>query len=123
MKLAANAYGIGPSLYDFERDLWEEQEMRREAREAAFEKHFEMSCRFLYCDHEKKKGIEKIAEVMNEAMNNLYCKDKDCAKFEQALFICYCSNDRGAINTMRELIDGYIRAVIRKEWEHEQEAA
>ena len=39
MKLDENAYAIGPSLYDFERDQWEEQEIKRDARDAAFENH------------------------------------------------------------------------------------
>jgi hypothetical protein len=124
MKLAANAYAIGPSLYDFERDRWEEQEIRRDARDAAFDDHYELWRRFAYCDREKKKGIEEIADVMDTALNNLYCNDQDCAKFEFALFVWYCSDSEpDARNAMNELLDKYIRAVIRKEWEREQEAA
>jgi hypothetical protein len=124
MKLAANAYAIGPSLYDSERDRWEEQEIRRDARDAAFDDHFDLWRRFAYCDREKKKGIEEIADVMDTALNNLYCNDKDCAKFEFALFVWYCSDSNpDARNVMNELLDKHIRAVIRKEWGREQEAA
>ena len=124
MKLAENAYAIGPSLYAFERDQWEEQEIRRDARDAAFEDHFELWRRFSYCDRNKEKTIEEIGEVISEALNNLYCNEGDCAKFEQAIFTWYCSNEnQDAKDTMSELLDKHIRKVIRKKWEKEQEAA
>lgn len=124
MKLAANAYAISPSLYDFERDQWEEQEIRRDAQDAAFEDHFELWCRFSYCDRNKENAVKKIAEVMDLSLNNLYCNEKDCAQFEQFLFIWYCSDDsKEAKEGIFELLDRHIRAVIRKEWEREQEAA
>ena len=124
MKLAANAYAIGPSLYDFERDQWEEQEIRSDARDAAFEDHFKLWRMFTYCDRKKEKIIDEIGEVMSNALNNLYCNDQDCAKFEQTVFVWYCSNDhQDAKDSMYELLDKHIRAVIRKEWEREQEAA
>ena len=123
MKLAANAYAIGPSLYDFERDEWEKEVMRREARDAAFEDHYELWRRFSYCDRNKEKTIKEIGEVMTEALNNLYCSEEDCAKFEQAIFIWYCSNEnQDAKDAIYELLDKHIRKIIRKEWEKEQEA-
>ena len=124
MKLAANAYAIGPSLHDWERERWETQEIKRDMRDAAFKDHFELWRRFSYCDRKKEKIIEEIGEVMSNALNNLYCKEMDCAKFEQAIFVWYCSNDnQEARESMWELLDKYIRAVVRKEWEREQEAA
>ena len=124
MKLAANAYAIGPSLYDFERDEWEKEVMRRDARDAAFEDYFELWRRFSYCDRNKGKTIEEISEVMREAFDSLYSNEKDCARFEQAVFVWYCSNDnQDAKNAMYALLDNHIRKVIRKEWEKEQEAA
>jgi len=118
------SYAIGPSLRDWEREEWEAQEIKRDRRDAAFEDHYELWCRFSYCDRKKEKIIDEIGEVMGNALNNLYCNDKDCAKFEQAIFVWYCSNDnQDAKDSMYELLDRYIRAVIRKEWEHEQEAA
>ena len=61
---------------------------------------------------------------MREAFDSLYCNDKDCARFEQAIFTWYCSNEnQDAKDTMSELLDKHIRKVIRKEWEKEQEAA
>ena len=72
----------------------------------------------------KHRVSKEIAEVMGLALNNLYCNDKDCTKFEQTVFVWYCSNDnQDAKNSMYELLDKHIRAVIRKEWEREQEAA
>ena len=123
MKLAANAYAIGPSLYAFERDQWEEQEIRRDARDAAFEDHFELWRRFSYCDRNKEKTIEEISEVMREAFDNLYCNEKDCARFEQVIFAWYCSDNQEVKNEVYSLLDKHIRKMIRKEWESEQEAA
>ena len=124
MKLAANAYAIGPSLHDFERERWEVREIQKDIKDAAFDDRFELWRRFAYRDHKKEKVSEEIADVMGLALNNLYCNDKDCAKFEQTVFVWYCSNDnQDAKDSMYELLDKYIRAVIRKEWEQEQEAA
>ena len=123
MKLDANAYAIGPSLYDFERDQWEEQEIKSDARDAAFEDHFELWRRFSYCDRNKAKTTEEIGEVMREAFDSLYCNDKDCARFEQVIFSWYCSDSQDVKNEVYSLLDKHIRKVIRKEWEREQEAA
>ena len=124
MKLAANAYAIGPGLHDWERERWEAREIKQDIKDVAFDDHFELWRRFSYCDHKKEKVSKEIAEVMGLALNNLYCNDKDCAKFEQIIFVWYCSNDnQDAKDSMYELLDKYIRAVIRKEWEREQEAA
>ena len=87
MKLAANAYAIGPSLYDFERDEWEKEVMRRDARDAAFEDHYELWRRFSYCDRNKEKTIEEIGEVMREAFDSLYCNEKDCASSSKLSFL------------------------------------
>ncbi len=124
MKLAANAYAIGPSLHDFEHERWEAQEIKQDIKDVAFDDHFEWWRRFSYCDRNKANVAKEIAEVMGLALNNLYCNAMDCAKFEQAIFVWYCSNEnQEARDGMRELLDSHIRAVIRKEWEREQEAA
>lgn len=124
MKRAENAYAIGPILYDFERERWEVQEIKQDIKDAAFNDHFKLWRRFACRDHKQEKVSKEIAEVMGLALNNLYCNDKDCAKFEQTVFVWYCSNDdQDAKNSMYELLDKHIRAVIRKEREREQEAA
>ncbi len=120
MNLAANAYAISPSLYDFERDEWEEQEIKRDARDAAFEKDFYWFQINLFCDRDKEKGAKKIADMMSLAMNNLYCNKEDCEKFEQAIFTWYCSNtSTEAQRAMGDLLDKHIKAVYRTEWEQE----
>ncbi len=124
MKLPANAFAIGPGLHDWEHERWEAQEIEQDIKDAAFNDHFKLWRRFAYRDHKQEKVSKEIAEVMGLALNNLYCNDKDCAKFEQTVFVWYCSNDnQDAKNSMYELLDKHIRAVIRKEWEREQEAA
>ena len=91
--IQANPYAIGPGLHDFAWEKFEQQERMREARDAAFEDHFNLWRRFSYVDREKKKAWEEIAEVMSAAMSDLYGDDKDSAAFDRALFAWYCSKD------------------------------
>lgn len=124
MKLAAHAYAIGPSLHDWEREREDLEDLKREAKEASFNKEFEWWHINLYGDRERDKEKKEILETMNTALNDLYCNDKDCERFEYALFTWYCSNsNQEARENLWELLNNYIRAVVRKEWEREQEAA
>lgn len=124
IKVNPNAYAIGPSLYDAAWEKWEEQERRREARDAAFEDHFNLWRRFSYVDREKKKAREEIAEVMGEALSDLYGDDKDSAAFDRALFAWYCSKDNAeTTNALHELLDKHIRKAARKGWHREQRKA
>ena len=119
-----NTYAIGPSLYDFTWDEFEKREREREARDAAFEDHYELWRRFAYIDREKQQAKEEIAEVMSEAMSDLYGNDKDSETFDQVLFVLYCSNDnQDAKNLVHELLDKHIRAVVRKKWDRERQIA
>ena len=119
-----DSYAIGPSLYDFTWDEFEKREREREARDAAFEDHFELWRRFSYIDREKKKAKEEIEGVMSEALSGLYGDDKDSAAFDQALFVLYCSNDnQDAKNVLHELLEKHVRAVVRKEWNRERQIA
>jgi len=124
MRLAENAYAISPSFHDWEREREDLEEMKREEREESFKQYFYWWHINLYCDRERDKEKKEILETMNIALNNLYCNDKDCEQFEYVLFAWYCSSDnQEARNSMHELLDKHIRAVIKKEWKHEQEAA
>jgi len=117
-----NADAIGPSLYDFAWDEFEKREREREARDAAFEDHFNVWRRFSYIDREKAR--EAIAEVMSEAMSDLYGDQKDSEAFDQALFVLYCANDNpDARNLVHELLDKHLRAAVRQEWNREQQIA
>lgn len=119
-----NSYAIGPSLHDFTREKWEEQERKQEAREAAFEKEFEWWHINLYCDRERPNDKAKIAEVMSAAMSDLYGDDKDSAAFDQALFAWFCSKDNTeTTNALHELLDKHIRNAVRKEWNRERQIA
>ena len=119
-----DSYAIGPTLYDFTWDEFEKREREREARDAAFEEHFELWRRFSYIDREKKKAKEEIEGVMSEALSGLYGDDKDSEAFDQALFAWFCSSDNAETNNkLHELLNKHIRKAIRKEWERQQEAA
>ena len=119
-----DSYAIGPSLYDFTWNEFEKREREREARDAAFEEHFELWRRFSYIDRERPNDKAKIAGVMSAALSGLYGDDKDSAAFDQALFVLYCSNDnQDAKNVLHELLEKHVRAVVRKEWNRERQIA
>ena len=122
--LQPNAYAIGPSLYDFAWSQWEKQAMEREARDAAFEDHFNLWRRFSYIGREKRKAREEIAEVMSEALSDLYGNEKDGEAFDRALFAWYCNKDSvDTTNALHELLDKHIRNAARQEWNGEQRKA
>ncbi len=119
-----NSYAIGPSLHDFAREKWEEQERKREAREAAFDKEFEWWRINHYCDRERPNAKAEIAEVMSAALSDLYNDEKDSAAFDQALFAWFCSKDNvETTNAIYELLDKHIRNAVRKEWNGERQIA
>ena len=124
IKVNPNAYAIGPSLYDRAWDKWEEQERKREARDAAFEDHFQLWRRFSYIDRERPNAKAEIAEVMSAALSDLYNDEKDSAAFDQALFAWFCSKDNvETTNAIYELLDKHIRNAVKKEWNREQRKA
>lgn len=124
IKVNPNAYAIGPSLFDRAREKWDEQERRREARDAAFEDHFNLWRRFSYIDRERPNAKAEIAEIMSAALSDLYNDEKDSAAFDQALFAWFCSKDNvETTNAIYELLDKHIRNAVRKEWEKERKAA
>ena len=53
IKVNPNTYAIGPSLYDKAWEKFEQRERKREARDAAFEEHFNVWRRFSYIDRER----------------------------------------------------------------------
>ena len=120
----ANPYAIGPSLYDRAREKWEQQEMKREAQDAAFEDHFNLWRRFSFIDRERPTAKAEIAGVMSAALSDLYGNTKDSEAFDQALFAWYCSKDNAeATNALYELLDKHIRNAVRKEWSRERRLA
>ena len=61
MYTPTNAYAIGPSLHDWEREEWERQEIANDQREERFNADFRLWEMFAYCDRNKeadKKDIE-----------------------------------------------------------------
>jgi len=124
IKVNPNASAIGPSLFDRAREKWEAQERQREAQDAAFEDHFNLWRQFSYVDRECPNAKAEIAEVMGEAMSDLYADDEDSARFDHALFALYCSGgDQGAKDALHELLDKHVRAAVRKEWSRERRIA
>ena len=123
-RVQIQTYAIGPSLYDRAWDKWEEQERKREARDAAFEDHFQLWRRFSYIDRERPNAKAEIAEVMSAALSDLYNDEKDSAAFDQALFAWFCSKDNvETTNAIYELLDKHIRNAVRKECDRERRKA
>ena len=119
-----DSYAIGPSLYDFTWNEFEKREREREARDAAFEEHFNVWRRFSFIDRERPNAKAEIAEVMSAALSGLYGDDKDSAAFDQALFAWFCSKDNvETTNALYELLDKHIRNAVRKAWDREQRKA
>ena len=129
------SYAIGPSLHDWEREQWEEEEIKRDVRDEEFQKMYYWWHINLMCDQgvvsitkyeavRQEAAKKEIAEVIGQAMNNLYCDEKDCEQFESAMFVWHFSeSSHDARTTINELLDKHLRAVVRKKWEREQEAA
>ena len=114
MHLPVNAYAIGPSLHDWEREEWEEQEIKRDLTEERFNADFRVWQRLTYCDNDKKNGKADIEDKMSDALDMIFNDEKARQKFNFLLFITYCSDDHR--NTLREMIDLYLKRVYQREW-------
>ena len=126
MKRTANAYssrrGIGPSLHDWEREKEDLAELKREAREETFNREFYWWHINMYCERQKDNAKKEIAETMSIALNNLYCNEEDCSKFEQALFATYCNHgDEAGKEVIWNLLDQYLKQAIRSRMEKDEE--
>lgn len=122
--IQANPYAIGPSLHDFAWDDWESRQRMREAQDAAFKDYFNIWCRSSYIDRERKKAKAEIAEVMSEALSDLYDSREDGRAFDQILFAWYCNRDSAATtNALYELLHKHIRNAAWKAWNGEQQKA
>lgn len=117
MKRTANAYSIGPGLHDWEREKEDLADLKREAREETFNRKFYWWHINMYCERQKDNGRKEIAETMSIALNNLYCNEEDCSKFEQALFATYCGDEADGKEVIWNLLDQYLRQAIRSKWE------
>lgn len=102
MPSAANDYAIGPGLYDWERDQWEKEEMRRDAMEAAIEneaedrKDYFVSITFPNKNVPNKNDREYIEVIMDEAMTVI--ADQGSEQFNRWLWqvwACKSRNDQG----------------------------
>lgn len=122
MKLAANAYAIGPSLHDWEREEWEEkEEMKRDREEERLNKDFNADFRvwemFAYCDRYKESGKADIEDKMSNALNMIANDEKSRQRFNWLLFSAYCSG--GNHDDLNLMIRSYLKTAYKKEWTRE----
>ena len=117
MNLAINAYAIGPSLHDWEREEWEEQEIKRDIEEERLDADFRVWQRFAYCDRKKENGIKDIEDKMSDVMDMIEGDEKSRQRFNQLLFSAYCSNDHH--DALAEMVGSYLKTAYRKEWTRE----
>ena len=81
MSLAANAYAIGPSLHNWEREEWEEQEIKRDREDERFNADFRVWEMFAYCDRSKDSGKADIEDKMGDALNMIASDEKSRQMF------------------------------------------
>lgn len=123
MKLAANAYAIGPSLHNWECEEWEEQEIKAEIIDQRFDDYFrawkslnysDMGC--VFTQPKKLKMVkEEINDVVSLAQSNMAWNKEDSKEFNLLLFKVYCSGENSeAINAIFELLDKYIKPACRE---------
>ena len=117
MHLPVNAYALGPSLHDWEREEWEEQEIKRDREEERFNADFRVWQRLTYCDNDKKNGKADIEDKMSDALDMIFNDEKARQKFNFLLFMAYCSDDHR--DTLCEMIDLYLKRVYQHEWTQE----
>lgn len=108
-------YAIGPSLHDWEREKWEEQEMASDLREKACKKDFYWWEINTYCDRQKKEGQKEIDEKMECALDKIFTDERSAAKFQRLLFDFYCSNDHA--NKLRDMLGEYIFSAYSQHWD------
>ena len=117
MNLAINAYAIGPSLHDWEREEWEEQEIKRDREDERFNADFRVWEMFTYCDRKKENGKADIEDKMSDALDMIASDEKSRQRFNWLLFSAYCSDDhRDDLNVM---IRSYLKCAYKKEWTRE----
>ncbi len=113
MPSAANASAIGPSLYDWERDKWEKEEMRRDAMEAAIENEAEdRKDYFVSITFPDKSDREYIEVIMDEAITVI--AEQDGAQFNRWLWQVWACKSRNAQDGEQALIGYALEQLIKK---------
>ena len=114
MKLAPNSYAIGPSLHDWEREEWEEQEIKRDIEDERLNHDFRVWEMFTYCDRNKENDKVEIEEKMSNVIALIFDNEDEQKKFNFLLFSAYCSHDH--YSDLREMIGLYLKRVYQREW-------
>jgi type I restriction-modification system DNA methylase subunit len=120
MNLAANAYAIGPSLHDDEREEWEEQEIKRDIEEERLNADFRVWEMFTYCDKNKENGKKDIEDKMSDVLDMIASDETSRIRFNWLLFNTYCS-DSSNRSDLVEMIRSFLIQSYKKEWDKEQE--
>ena len=122
MNLAANAYAISPSLHDWEREEWEEQEIERDREEERFNADFLDWQRFAYCDRDKPKDKAQIIDYVEDALDMIASDEKSRKQFNALLFNAYCSDFHCHRNNLMEMVGSYLKTAYRKKCKREEAA-
>ena len=128
MNLSANAYAIGPSLHDWEREKWEKQDIEKEIEESRFESYYTAwrSCNYtdlgcVFTRPEKRESVkEEVASVVSLAMSNLEWNSVDSERLNVLLFQFICSEDH--TQEVKELLEKYIKPacheLMKEHWQN-----
>ena len=117
MHLPVNAYAIGPSFHDWEREEWEEQEIKRDLTEERFNADFRVWEMFTYCDRSKESAKTDIENKMSDALDMMTSDEKTRQRFNWLLFSAYCSDDHR--DDLMIMIRFYLKRAYKKEWTRE----
>ncbi len=115
------SYAIGPSLYDWEQDKFEEEDLKAEIIDQRFESYFRAwtSCNYadlgcVFTRPEKRESVkEEVSDVVSLAMSNMAWNEEDSKAFNLLLFNTYC-NSNEALRAILELLDKYIKPACRE---------
>ena len=114
MNLAVNAYAIGPSLHDWEREEFEEQENEHDREDERLNADFRVWEMFTYIDRNKENDKVEIEEKMSNMIALIFDDKKEQQRFNFLLFSAYCSRDH--YSDLREMIGLYLKRVYQREW-------
>lgn len=114
MNLPLNAYAIGPSLHDWEREAWEEQDIKRDIEDEQLNQDFYWWEINTYCDRNKENDKAEIEEKMSKVVALIFDDEKEQKRFNFLLFSAYCSHDH--YSDLREMIGTYLKRVYQCEW-------
>ena len=112
-------YALGPSLHDWEREEFEEQEIEHDREDERLDADFLDWQRFAYCDRDKPTDKAQIIDYVEDALDMIASDEKSRQRFNWLLFNAYCSDFHCHRNNLMEMVGSYLKTAYRKKCRHE----